>query len=164
MDLNVVKLSLIRDKNTAGIQIIEKIEKIVKDYDISINKAITYCLNNCKGSYEKRLLSICRSIYPYDGQINLKSLIKSNPISSSNTDKIYYTVGKYTEDANREVHEEDSSIKEFPIGVSENKIYNTSNLKYQNFKVQAEIIDPQTIEQPKRQTKKTRRKLKARID
>jgi hypothetical protein len=67
MDLNAIKLSLIRDKNTVGIEIINKIESLSKDYNISINKAITYCISNCKTPYEKRLLSICRSVYPYDG-------------------------------------------------------------------------------------------------
>ena len=172
MDLGGIKLSLIRDNNSVGVAIIQKIEKLVKDYNISINKAITYCISNYKTPYEKRLLSICRSIYPYDGQVKLKSLINSNPTHQSGIDQIYYKVGKFTTNQTRQKHEEDEKIKETPIGVQQNLIFNTSTLKRQNYEVSAEIINLDTLDQNNDKKEesndnvqtKQKRKRKARID
>ena len=170
MDLGGIKLSLIRDNNSVGVAIIQKIEKLVKDYNISINKAITYCISNYKTPYEKRLLSICRSIYPYDGQVKLRTLINSAPTHQSGIDQIYYKVGKFTSNQARQKHEEDEKIKETPIGVQQNLIFNTSTLKRQNYEISAEIINLDALDQNNKEESnipvqpKQKRKRKARID
>lgn len=171
MDLGGIKLSLIRDNNSVGVAIIQKIEKLVKDYNISINKAITYCISNYKTPYEKRLLSICRSIYPYDGQVKLKLLINSVPTHEGGADQIYYKVGKFTDNESRQKHVEDKKTKETAIGVQQNQIFNTSTLKRQNYEVLAETINPDILDQNNKKeesndetTSKPKRKRKARID
>lgn len=165
MDLNTIRLSLMRDKNQVGLQIIDKIESTAAEYSITINKAITYWLSNMKTPYQKRILAICRAVYPYDGQLQFRSMIDNDPVSYSNIDTIYYKVGKHTDDITRGLHEEDSNINEFPIGVEENIIYNTTNLKHNNNEMQAEIINPLQLNTNKQQTqKKPKRKRKKRID
>lgn len=172
MDLGGIKLSLIRDNNSVGIEIIQKIEKLVKDYNISINKAITYCMSNYKTPYEKRLLAICRSVYPYDGEVQLKALINEQPVSCGNMNQILYRVGKFSTCQTRQQHNEDIKIKNMPIGVQQNKIFNTSTLKRQNYEIAAEIINPailkqnvEIVEQTADTTEaKPKRKRKARID
>lgn len=170
MNLDNIKLSLLRDNNQAGIKIIEKIQNLVKAYNISINKAITYCLSNCKTPYQDRLLKICRAIYPYDGQIELSSLINNVPISKSNINKLYYKVGKYSQSNTRQIHEEDNIIKNMPIGISQDKIYNTISVKKPNNQVLAEIITTDILSSVNIQKnkidkqKKPKRKRKARIN
>ena len=160
MDLNNIKLSLIRDNNQAGIKIIEKIQNLVEKYNITINKAITYCLSNSKTPYQTRLLKICRSIYPYDGQIELRTLINNNPISMNNIDKTYYKVGKYSQSKLRQKHDEDNIIKNIPIGVSQDKIYNTVSIKKQNYQVLAETISAENLSQTNLNTEKPQKKTK----
>lgn len=156
MNINVIKLNFIRNNNQQAIDIIEKIEKFAKQKNVSINKAITYYLMNYQSEYQKRILSICRAAYPYDGQ-PFDNLLNKKINESDFLNIKYYSVGNYKKSVEREQHLEDKKVNKYKIGVTPQQILYTKNLnKYTTFNTQ---ILEQEIPIVKRVTKKRKKRI-----
>lgn len=157
MKLQNIKLSLIRDNNIDGILVIEKIEKCVKQHNISINKAITYLLTKYQSNYQKRILDICRAVYPYDGEIDFNKFIKQYD-SFQQQKNSYYKIGNFKKSNLRQQHAEDIIVNNKKIGIQKQSILKNNINKVLN--IANEIINPNQLIQ----TKKVIKKRKKRID
>lgn len=156
MKLQNIKLSLMRDNNTEAILIIEKIEKCVKQYNISINKAITYLLSKYQNQYQKRILDICRAVYPYDGEVDFNIFIKKNDEFQKQINQ-FYKIGNYKKSNLRIQHEEDNIINNKKIGVQQQLILKNNINKH--IQLANEIIDPDYLTQKKKINKKRKKRI-----
>lgn len=169
MNLASVKLSFLRQNNKEGLNIIQKIQSYVKQHNVSYNKAITYYLSNCQTKFQKKILNICRTIYPYDGELNLNKVINIQDINNTNLkENIEQTtlsteekpeisyVTKFSNFKQRIKHNEDTEIKDKNIGIG--KVVETPLYMEQknDTKVPVETINVSEI----KKKKKTGRKKK----
>ena len=169
MNLASVKLSFLRQNNKEGLNIIQKIQSYVKQHNVSYNKAITYYLSNCQTKFQKKILNICRTIYPYDGELNLNQVINIQDINNTNLkENIEQTtlsteekpeisyVTKFSNFKQRIKHNEDTEIKDKNIGIG--KVVETPLYMEQknDTKVPVETINVSEI----KKKKKTGRKKK----
>ena len=169
MNLASVKLSFLRQNNKEGLNIIQKIQSYVKQHNVSYNKAITYYLSNCQTKFQKKILNICRTIYPYDGELNLNKVINIQDINNTNLkENIEQTtlsteekpeisyVTKFSNFKQRIKHNEDMEIKDKNIGIG--KVVETPLYMEQknDTKVPVETINVSEI----KKKKKTGRKKK----
>lgn len=163
MNLASVKLSFLRQNNQEGLQIIKNIQDYVNQHHVSYNKAITYYLSNCKTKFQKKILNICRTIYPYDGELNLNKVIniqnnvqqvaEQTTLNTDEKDEITY-VTKYSNYRERNKHQEDIKIKEKTIGIGkvvETPLYMEAK---NDKKVPVETIDISNIKKKKKPTRK----------
>lgn len=72
-----------KKKDLVAIDIFNKILNISKEYHISINNAITYLLMQNPSTYNKKILMVCRSIYPIDNTTSLNFLNNSGKVLSN---------------------------------------------------------------------------------
>ena len=74
-------------KDFAAIEIYKKILLTAKQYNLSINDSITLLLTNETLPYNKKILMICRSIYPASKTFSVTSFSKNNINSNINISK-----------------------------------------------------------------------------
>lgn len=157
MNLQNIKLSLIRDNNQEGLLIIKKIQNYVKQYNVSINKVITYMLSNYQSQYQKRILTICRSVYPYDGQVNPKMFMKNiSNIYEQQIDTIY-KIGSHKTSNNRLQHYQDNDIIQKKIGTKEELVLLNNINKSQDILIQN--INPNQYVQKKEKVRKRKNRI-----
>lgn len=155
MNLSNIKLSFLKQNNTKGLEVIQKIERCAEQYKFSYNKAITFLLSSYTTPYEKRVLNICRSIYPYDGQPTLKQV---SIAQEEQHQKIPYKEMNYLSSEIRQKHEEDKEDFNITIGIErEVSVQAVNNQKPMPI---VEIIDTKNIETKQQNKKKKPRKKK----
>lgn len=74
-------------KDFAALEIYKKILFTAKQYNLSINDSITLLLSNETLPYNKKILMICRSIYPASKTFSVNNFSKNNINSNINISK-----------------------------------------------------------------------------
>lgn len=86
-----------KDKNMLALEIFNNILNISKQYNVSINNAVTYLLLKEEEKYTKKILNICRAIYPYDSSFSLNFFRNTSEFSLPSTINISKPTVKPTE-------------------------------------------------------------------